>query len=155
MERGSTASTSNGILDGRKIQKSISPPSPLKIPIFSSFLSTSLSPSLSLLISARDTIRRNKRRKRILRFFQYDARNVECTPPGFRPTKSAPTSPAKPLGVSRTRSESFHAIHKVPVGDSPYVRAKNVQLKFTNHKNRLEFISKSRDRWQVVVDEEY
>ncbi|KAJ0039845.1 hypothetical protein Pint_28478 [Pistacia integerrima] len=49
-------------------------------------------------------------------------------PPGFRPTKSAPSSPAKPLGVSRTRSESFHAIHKVPVGDSPYVRAKNVQL---------------------------
>ncbi|KAJ6919285.1 protein POLLENLESS 3-LIKE 2-like [Populus alba x Populus x berolinensis] len=49
-------------------------------------------------------------------------------PPGFRPTKSAPASPAKPLGVSRTRSESFQAIHKVPVGDSPYVRAKNVQL---------------------------
>ena len=49
-------------------------------------------------------------------------------PPGFRPTKSAPTSPAKPLGVSRTRSESFHALHKVPVGDSPYVRAKNVQV---------------------------
>ncbi|KAF5753056.1 hypothetical protein HS088_TW01G00974 [Tripterygium wilfordii] len=49
-------------------------------------------------------------------------------PPGFRTTKSAPCSPAKPLGVSRTRSESFHAIHKVPVGDSPYVRAKNVQL---------------------------
>ncbi|KAJ6682229.1 PROTEIN POLLENLESS 3-LIKE 2 [Salix koriyanagi] len=46
----------------------------------------------------------------------------------FRPTKSAPTSPEKPLGVSRTRFESFHAIHKVPVGDSPYVRAKNVQL---------------------------
>lgn len=49
-------------------------------------------------------------------------------PPGFRPTKSAPSSPAKPLGVSRTRSDSFHAIHKVPVGDTPYVRAKNVQL---------------------------
>ncbi|WOG93824.1 hypothetical protein DCAR_0313111 [Daucus carota subsp. sativus] len=49
-------------------------------------------------------------------------------PPGFRPTKSAPCSPAKPLGVSRTRSESFHVAHKVPVGDSPYVRAKNVQL---------------------------
>ncbi|KAJ4912233.1 Protein POLLENLESS 3-LIKE 2 [Raphanus sativus] len=46
----------------------------------------------------------------------------------FRPTKSAPCSPAKPLGISRTRSESFHAIYKVPVGDSPYVRAKNVQL---------------------------
>ncbi|KAL4645498.1 hypothetical protein ACB092_02G238800 [Castanea dentata] len=49
-------------------------------------------------------------------------------PPGFRPTKSAPSSPAKPLGVSRTRSESFHVTHKVPIGDSPYVRAKNVQL---------------------------
>ncbi|KAE8010641.1 hypothetical protein FH972_006996 [Carpinus fangiana] len=49
-------------------------------------------------------------------------------PPGFRPTKSAPSSPAKPLGVSRTRSDSFHVTHKVPVGDSPYVRAKNVQL---------------------------
>ncbi|KAL5752464.1 hypothetical protein ACOSQ2_022971 [Xanthoceras sorbifolium] len=49
-------------------------------------------------------------------------------PPGFRPSKSAPSSPAKPLGVLRTRSESFHAIHKVPVGDTPYVRAKNVQL---------------------------
>lgn len=46
----------------------------------------------------------------------------------FRPTKSAPCSPAKPLGISRTRSESFHAIHKVPIGDSPYVRAKNVQV---------------------------
>ncbi|XP_004289081.1 PREDICTED: protein POLLENLESS 3-LIKE 2 [Fragaria vesca subsp. vesca] len=49
-------------------------------------------------------------------------------PPGFRPTKSAPSSPAKPLGVLRTRSESFHVTHKVPVGDTPYVRAKNVQL---------------------------
>lgn len=49
-------------------------------------------------------------------------------PPGFRPTKSAPCSPAKPLGVSRTRSDSFHVAHKVPVGDSPYVRAKNVQV---------------------------
>ncbi|EYU30806.1 hypothetical protein ABFS82_08G209100 [Erythranthe guttata] len=49
-------------------------------------------------------------------------------PPGFRPTKSAPCSPAKPLGVSRTRSDSFHVAHKVPVGDTPYVRAKNVQL---------------------------
>ncbi|XVF15943.1 hypothetical protein REPUB_Repub09cG0199400 [Reevesia pubescens] len=54
--------------------------------------------------------------------------DVWNVPPGFRPSKSAPTSPAKPLGVSRTRSESFHAIHKVPVGDTPYVRAKNVQL---------------------------
>ncbi|KAI3981587.1 hypothetical protein MKX01_007507 [Papaver californicum] len=52
-------------------------------------------------------------------------------PPGFRPaaSKSAPCSPVKPvLSVSRTRSESFHVTHKVPVGDTPYVRAKNVQL---------------------------
>ncbi|KAF6174343.1 hypothetical protein GIB67_040836 [Kingdonia uniflora] len=49
-------------------------------------------------------------------------------PPGFRPTKSAPCSPAKPLGISRTRSDSFHITHKVPVGDTPYVKAKNVQL---------------------------
>ncbi|KAG9139646.1 hypothetical protein Leryth_018275 [Lithospermum erythrorhizon] len=49
-------------------------------------------------------------------------------PPGFRPIKSAPSSPAKPLGLSRSLSESFHVTHKVPVGDTPYVRAKNVQL---------------------------
>ncbi|CAH9105815.1 unnamed protein product [Cuscuta europaea] len=47
-------------------------------------------------------------------------------PPGFRPTKSAPASPAKPPVVPRT--QSFHAAHKIPIGDSPYVRAKNVQL---------------------------
>ncbi|KAL9245636.1 hypothetical protein vseg_019261 [Gypsophila vaccaria] len=49
---------------------------------------------------------------------------------GIRPCKSAsaPCSPAKPLPVSRTRSESFHVTHKVPVGDTPYVRAKHVQL---------------------------
>lgn len=82
-------------------------------------------------------------------------------PPGFRPTKSAPSSPLKPLGAgvlrtrsesfnlnptrsesmisnltrsdslnsNSTRSESFHVTHKVPVGDSPYVRAKNVQVR--------------------------
>ncbi|TQE03880.1 hypothetical protein C1H46_010544 [Malus baccata] len=51
--------------------------------------------------------------------------------PGFRPTKSAPSSPAKPLGVLRTRSvgtELFHVTHKVLVGDSPCVRANNVQV---------------------------
>ncbi|RVX16758.1 Protein POLLENLESS 3-like 2 [Vitis vinifera] len=49
-------------------------------------------------------------------------------PPGFRPSTSAPSSPAKPIRVSRTRSESFHVTHKVPVGDTSYVRAKKVQL---------------------------
>ncbi|GAB2228318.1 hypothetical protein Drorol1_Dr00010153 [Drosera rotundifolia] len=50
---------------------------------------------------------------------------------GFRPSKSAPCSPAKPIGVTRTRSESFHVAHKVPVGDTPYVRAKHVLLPFS------------------------
>ncbi|CAL5434522.1 unnamed protein product [Camellia sinensis] len=49
-------------------------------------------------------------------------------PTGFRPKKSAPSSPGKPLAVSRTCSGSFHITHKVPVGDTPYARAKNVQL---------------------------
>uniref|UniRef100_A0A453LGT1 Uncharacterized protein n=1 Tax=Aegilops tauschii subsp. strangulata TaxID=200361 RepID=A0A453LGT1_AEGTS len=36
----------------------------------------------------------------------------------------------KPAAVSmlRTHSDSFHVAHKVPVGDTPYVRAKRVQL---------------------------
>ncbi|XP_042496018.1 protein POLLENLESS 3-LIKE 2-like [Macadamia integrifolia] len=54
-----------------------------------------------------------------------DLRNA---PPGFRPCKSAPCSPAKPIGIPRIHSESFHMTHKVPVGDTPYVKAKNVQL---------------------------
>ncbi|KAL2923356.1 Protein POLLENLESS 3-LIKE 2 [Bienertia sinuspersici] len=51
-------------------------------------------------------------------------------PPGFRPLKSAsaPCSPAKPVSMPRTRSESFHVTHKVPIGDTPYVKAKHVQL---------------------------
>ncbi|GJN34488.1 hypothetical protein PR202_gb23152 [Eleusine coracana subsp. coracana] len=49
---------------------------------------------------------------------------------GLRPTKSAPCSPMKPAPASmlRTHSDSFHVAHKVPVGDTPYVRAKRVQL---------------------------
>ncbi|KAF8701020.1 hypothetical protein HU200_033912 [Digitaria exilis] len=48
----------------------------------------------------------------------------------LRPTKSAPCSPIKPAaaGMLRTHSDSFHVAHKVPVGDTPYVRAKRVQL---------------------------
>jgi hypothetical protein len=54
----------------------------------------------------------------------------------LRPTKSAPCSPVKPLAAPsaqaamlRTHSESFHVAHKVPVGDTPYVRAKRVQVR--------------------------
>ncbi|OEL22751.1 Protein POLLENLESS 3-LIKE 2 [Dichanthelium oligosanthes] len=48
----------------------------------------------------------------------------------LRPTKSAPCSPIKPAAEAmlRTHSDSFHVAHKVPVGDTPYVRAKRVQL---------------------------
>ncbi|CAN6218547.1 unnamed protein product [Urochloa humidicola] len=50
----------------------------------------------------------------------------------LRPTKSAPCSPIKPAAavaaMVRTHSDSFHVAHKVPVGDTPYVRAKRVQL---------------------------
>ncbi|XP_066399842.1 protein POLLENLESS 3-LIKE 2-like [Miscanthus floridulus] len=48
----------------------------------------------------------------------------------LRPTKSAPCSPIKPAAAAmlRTHSDSFHVAHKVPVGDTPYVRAKRVQL---------------------------
>ncbi|XP_031475058.1 protein POLLENLESS 3-LIKE 2 [Nymphaea colorata] len=49
----------------------------------------------------------------------------------LRPSKSAPCSPIKPLPAIRNphvRLDSFHVIHKVPVGDTPYVKAKHVQL---------------------------
>ncbi|XBI32563.1 hypothetical protein VPH35_055998 [Triticum aestivum] len=47
----------------------------------------------------------------------------------LRPTKSAHFSPVKTVAVYmlRTHSDSFHVAHKVPVGDTPYVRAKRVQ----------------------------
>ena len=51
----------------------------------------------------------------------------------LRPTKSAPCSPIKPAAAAasmlRTHSDSFHVAHKVPVGDTPYVRAKRVQVR--------------------------
>ncbi|XP_024520174.1 protein POLLENLESS 3-LIKE 1 isoform X2 [Selaginella moellendorffii] len=53
-------------------------------------------------------------------------------PPHPRMSKSAPCSPVKPLVAAGkrppSRADSFHVIHKVPLGDSPYVRAKHVQL---------------------------
>lgn len=47
-------------------------------------------------------------------------------------SKSAPCSPVKPAAPPvqkvATRADSFHVLHKVPTGDTPYVRAKHVQL---------------------------
>jgi hypothetical protein len=54
----------------------------------------------------------------------------------LRPTKSAPCSPIKPAAAAamlRTHSDSFHVAHKVPVGDTPYVRAKRVQVSVCVH----------------------
>eukprot|EP00249_Psilotum_nudum_P016248 c25745_g1_i1 orf=364-2175(-) len=46
-----------------------------------------------------------------------------------RMQKSAPCSPAKPL-VKKipALADSFHVMHKLPVGDTPYVKAKHAQL---------------------------
>ncbi|XP_024381784.1 uncharacterized protein [Physcomitrium patens] len=50
-------------------------------------------------------------------------------PYGGRVTKSAPCSPVKPPSKRLSaRADSFHVVHKVPVGDTPYVKAKHVQL---------------------------
>jgi hypothetical protein len=53
-------------------------------------------------------------------------------PPGaghLMVSKSAPCSPVKPFQKrAPAQSDSFHVIHKVPLGDSPYVKAKHVQV---------------------------
>ncbi|KAJ4842060.1 hypothetical protein Tsubulata_044121 [Turnera subulata] len=55
------------------------------------------------------------------------ARRFFTPPAAWRP----PRSPGVAMPMSETRSckrDLFHVIHKVPEGDSPYVRAKHVQL---------------------------
>jgi hypothetical protein len=64
---------------------------------------------------------------------------------GMRISKSAPCSPVKPASKRPpVRADSFHVVHKVPVGDTPYVKAKHVQvthlphqLSFHHHRNSL------------------
>lgn len=52
----------------------------------------------------------------------------------MRMSKSAPCSPIKPIANGpAARVDPFHVVHKVPVGDTPYVKAKHVQV----HKNPL------------------
>ncbi|XP_058100142.1 uncharacterized protein LOC131244679 [Magnolia sinica] len=49
--------------------------------------------------------------------------------PQARTWKLGPSTPSKDMEKQvPTRMDSFHAIHKLPTGDSPYVRAKHVQL---------------------------
>ncbi|KAG0453252.1 hypothetical protein HPP92_025916 [Vanilla planifolia] len=47
-------------------------------------------------------------------------------PEGFRLSRSGPSSPQK--HVPLPKSDPFHVAHKIPVGDTPYVKAKKVQL---------------------------
>ncbi|XP_017701542.2 protein POLLENLESS 3-LIKE 2 [Phoenix dactylifera] len=47
-------------------------------------------------------------------------------PTGIRPSKSAACSAIRP--IARPKPDFFHITHKVPVGDTPYVKAKRVQL---------------------------
>ncbi|CAJ1942321.1 unnamed protein product [Sphenostylis stenocarpa] len=100
-------------------------------PLYSGFAVYSFKPlsdCSSLFFSSRRSIRSIQFQTSIA-IYHITMQDMWNAPPGFRPSKSAPSSPAKPLGaVLRTRSESFHVTHKVPVGDTPYVRAKNVQL---------------------------
>ncbi|KAK9075504.1 hypothetical protein SSX86_003828 [Deinandra increscens subsp. villosa] len=52
--------------------------------------------------------------------------NAYSPPPNANRQRPLPFSEKK--WASAQSSKSFHVIHKVPVGDSPYVRAKHVQL---------------------------
>jgi hypothetical protein len=57
--------------------------------------------------------------------FKGIAKSAPCSPhKGLKP----PASSVDDLQKEFCRSDSFHVIHKVPVGDSPYVRAKHVQV---------------------------
>ncbi|KAL0398252.1 UNVERIFIED_CONTAM: protein POLLENLESS 3 [Sesamum radiatum] len=52
-------------------------------------------------------------------------------PPSWKTRRCPPVMPAsekKPRRSPQSRADLFHIIHKVPSGDSPYVRAKHVQL---------------------------
>ncbi|OVA08049.1 Tetratricopeptide repeat-containing domain [Macleaya cordata] len=58
-----------------------------------------------------------------------DSKKFPVTP---QRTRSAPCSPMQTPSTEKkippTRPDSFHSVHKVPTGDSPYVKAKHVQL---------------------------
>ncbi|KAL6601345.1 hypothetical protein ACP70R_044565 [Stipagrostis hirtigluma subsp. patula] len=92
--------------------------------------------SLSLSsVRALDPQGRRRRRREIEAAMMQQQQQLEPWNAGgavglLRPTKSAPCSPIKPAPAAmlRTHSDSFHVAHKVPVGDTPYVRAKRVQL---------------------------
>lgn len=69
-----------------------------------------------------------------------------CMMPGnsMRVSKSAPCSPIKPIAnwPVAGRVDPFHVVHKVPVGDSPYVKAKHVQVQSKSSISCIDLHSK-------------
>lgn len=58
-------------------------------------------------------------------------------PPTWRTNRRSPVMPRSEMKPRTTpppqqqlRGDAFHVIHKIPAGDSPYVRAKHVQVNF-------------------------
>ncbi|KAK4399427.1 protein POLLENLESS 3 [Sesamum angolense] len=63
--------------------------------------------------------------------YSTQSRGFLTPPPTWKTRRCPPVMPAsekKPRRSPQSRADLFHIIHKVPSGDSPYVRAKHVQL---------------------------
>lgn len=50
-------------------------------------------------------------------------------PPTWKTNRRSPAMPRSEM-KAQPRGDLFHIIHKIPSGDSPYVRAKHVQVIF-------------------------
>ncbi|PIN24091.1 hypothetical protein CDL12_03176 [Handroanthus impetiginosus] len=64
-------------------------------------------------------------------YYNSQPRGFLTPPPSWKTTRRFPVVPRsekKPGRSSPAKADLFHVIHKVPTGDSPYVRAKHVQL---------------------------
>ncbi|XP_059668108.1 uncharacterized protein LOC132313380 [Cornus florida] len=57
----------------------------------------------------------------------FPARGFSTPPPSWKSKRTSPMMPASEK-KPQAKGDLFHVIHKVPAGDSPYVRAKHVQL---------------------------
>lgn len=66
----------------------------------------------------------------------FQAKGFSTPPPTWKSKKSFPVMPCserkKRNSPQSEESDLFHVIHKVPAGDSPYVRAKHVQVRDLN-----------------------
>lgn len=60
------------------------------------------------------------------------SRGFSTPPPAWRTSWCSPPLPVsekKPRRSPPAKGDLFHVIHKVPSGDSPYVKAKHVQVR--------------------------